>query len=604
MVYRQPSSIEGLAHTIIGAGTLGRRIALMWLTQGGTVHLFDSNAEALQSAQTFIDEKIDAVLLEVVPNGKRGTLKVFTDRSEALQATWLVTEAVPENRQLKIDVLGELDAATPESVIIATNSSSFTASEIIDKVTNRARIINMHYYLPPRLLPLEIMPNPYTDAGILPLLVEQSQRHGLLTYAVKKESVGLIANRVWAAIKRECLYVVAEGVAEPAQIDSLLQKGLGFAHPPFYAMDLVGLDVVRDIEAHYRHNRKGLPDEVMHLLDDKIAKNELGAKTGQGFYPHPPKKEVDADADADADDHLIYLDIVKGEVRSMTTAGTGVKILVGGLRTCSDGVQVDSATGDVYFTNMGSSPTASDGTISKLAKGETEAKVVVPSGAIFTPKQCHLDQGARKIYWADREGGRVQRAHLDGSQVETLYDAAPGKPRPLTDALDWCVGVTVDPKQKLVYWTQKGLSKGSVGRILRANLEVPAGLTAQTRTDIETLFDHMPEPIDLEIDSEEQLLFWTDRGDPPFGNTLNKYDVSTALEPKRKPQQPDGRLIVAERFHEAIGLALDTEKRLVYVSDLLGSLWKTDYEGKTKTALVRDEGNFSGLAFVRGQSSQ
>lgn len=556
----------------------------------------DANEEALKSAKQYIDETLPSVLRDVVPGEPGpGELKVFTDRAKAIEGAWVVTEAVPEILQLKIDLLGELDAVVPPDVIIATNSSSYTSSEMIEKVTHRDRIVNTHYYMPPRSNPVEIMPNQWTSPDIAPLYYAEAAKHGLKPYHVRKESVGLIANRIWAAIKREALYVAAEGVAEPHEIDALLRDALGFPGGPFAMMDGVGLDVVRDIEAHYHAVRSGLPKEPLEYVEAYVKAGKLGEKSGEGFYTHPATKPH-------VEDHLVYLDLVKGQVNSMSVSGTERKTLLQGLVTMPDGVQQDQA-GVIYFTNMGRSASSNDGSLQRFKPTADKAaalETIVAPGQTHTPKQLHLDQASGKLYWCDREGGRIQRSNLDGSSLETLYDSAPGEARPLTDQTKWCVGITVDPNRQLVYWSQKGSSKGAVGRLFRAHTEVPTGETAASRTDIETLFDHLPEPIDLELDVAGQQLFWTDRGDPPFGNTLNRADVSAELDPKRAPQHGSAKLVIAERFHEAIGLALDARNQKIYVADLLGSIWRTDFDGKNKTAIVRDEGNFTGIALSRG----
>ncbi len=460
-------------------------------------------------------------------------------------------QTVPEIKDLKIKILGELDAIIPEDIILATNSSSYTASEVYEKVQHKDRLVNMHYYMPPQALPVVIMPNSHTSKDIAPLLYEQSAKHGLFPYHVRKESVGLIANRVWAAIKRECLFVAAEGVAKPEEIDSLLIRVFGFKMPPFAGMDGVGLDVVRDIEKHYQEVRQGLPKEVITLLDGYIEQGKLGEKSGEGFYKHPKTQPH-------AQDHLVALDLVRGEVKSLTTDGKESKVLVAGLSTLPDGVQFDTVEGYVYWTNMGPGGTrANDGSLQRI-KPSTDgnkasaAETIIAPGQTHTPKQLHLNAKDRKLYWCDREGGRIQRSNLDGSNLETLYNSAPGKERPLADTRDWCVGITVDNERGLIYWTQKGGSKGYAGRILRFNKEIPEGSTAENRTDIETLFDHLPEPIDLELDEAAQTLYWTDRGDPPFGNTLNRFKVDKKHDPSGKPAGPSADLIIADHFHEAI----------------------------------------------------
>lgn len=556
----------------------------------------DANEEVLADARCYIAESLPAVLHDVVPDEPGpGELKVFNDRGAALENAWIVTEAVPEILQLKIDLLGELDDAVPPNVIIATNSSSYMSSELVEKVKSRDRILNTHYYMPPRSNAVEIMPNRWTNPDIAPLFYTEAAKHGLKPYHVRRESVGLIANRIWAAIKREALYVAAEGVAEPQEIDMLLRDALGFAAGPFAMMDSVGLDVVRDIELHYHSVRDNLPKLPLEYIESFVCAGKLGEKSGEGFFKHPAAKPH-------VEDHLIYLDLVKGSVNSMSVSGKERKTLLSGIVTLPDGVQQDR-DGIIYFTNMGRTAKGNDGSIQRFkptTNKAVEPETIIAPGQTHTPKQLHLDNSAGKLYWCDREGGRIQRCNLDGSGLETLYDSALGEARPITDQTKWCVGITVDHSRGLVYWTQKGDSKGNVGRLFRANIEIPSGQEAGNRTDIETLFDHLPEPIDLELDENEQKLFWTDRGDPPFGNTLNRADVSTALDASRTPQHGEAKLVIAERFHEAIGLTLDAENKKIYVADLLGTIWRTDFDGKNKVAIVRDEGNFTGIALCRG----
>jgi hypothetical protein len=101
---------------------------------------------------------------------------------------------------------------------------------------------------------------------------------------------------------------------------------------------------------------------------------------------------------------------------------------------------------------------------------------------------------------------------------------------------------------KQIYWTQKGPDNGEQGRIFRAGIEIPRCETAANRSDVEVFFDHLPEPIDLELDLKNRVLYWTDRGDPPRGNTANRASIDA------KPQKPE---IVVTHLMEGIGIALD-----------------------------------------------
>ncbi|KZP27081.1 hypothetical protein FIBSPDRAFT_853664 [Athelia psychrophila] len=191
---------------------------------------------------------------------------------------------------------------------------------------------------------------------------------------------------------------------------------------------------------------------------------------------------------------------------------------------------------------------------------------------------------------------RVMRCKLDGSDVETLVcNGETDEDR--KDATRHCVGVSVDTARGLLYWTQKGASKGRQGRILRTNIDIPAGQTPATRTDIQTLYAHLPEPIDLELDPTTQMLYWTDRGDPPLGNTLNRADISSPLEPSAAAKGPSKDTVVAGKFHEAIGLSLDLPGRRAFVADLNGSVYAVDLDNGKKEVLIEDAGTVTGIVY-------
>src|SRR5262249_8085997 len=218
---------------------------------------------------------------------------------------------------------------------------------------------------------------------------------------------------------------------------------------------------------------------------------------------------------------LLFLDASGGgSVISVNPDGSDRKVIVTGCRI-PDGVVVDAEAGHIYWTNMGV-PNRNDGSIERADLDGRNRTTIVPDGGTFTPKQLHLEKKAGKLYWCDREGMRVMRSNLDGSMIETLVDASQGTARPGTDQKKWCVGIAVDPDRGQFYWTQKGPDDAGKGRIFRANTEIPKGENAANRTDIEVLFDGLPEPIDLELDLRNRLMYWTDRGDPPRGNTVNR----------------------------------------------------------------------------------
>jgi 3-hydroxyacyl-CoA dehydrogenase len=150
----------------------------------------------------------------------------------------------------------------------------------------------------------------------------------------------LLFNRIWAAIKRESLYVVAQGVAGAAEVDGIMKDVLGMNRGVFEMLDSVGLDVALDIETHYAHVRPGqIPSEPAALLKSMVDAGTLGVKSGKGFYEHPPHAPIAEK------DHIVFLDVIKGEVRSLAIDGREGKTLVSELTSRPDGVQIDERPG-------------------------------------------------------------------------------------------------------------------------------------------------------------------------------------------------------------------------------------------------------------------
>src|SRR2546423_5741362 len=173
---------------------------------------------------------------------------------------------------------------------------------------------------------------------------------------------------------------------------------------------------------------------------------------------------------------LFYLEASGGRIHSANADGSDRKVIVSGARV-PDGVVVDVEAGHIYWTNMGV-PSQNDGSIERADLDGQNRKTIVPEGGTFTPKQLHIDKKAGKLYWCDREGMRVMRSNLDGSNIETLVDTSEGDSRPGKDIRKWCVGIALDLEGGKVYWTQKGPDNAGDGRIFRANLEIPKGQTA------------------------------------------------------------------------------------------------------------------------------
>ena len=287
--------------------------------------------------------------------------------------------------------------------------------------------------------------------------------------------------------------------------------------------------------------------------------------------------------------HLFVLNISAGQVLSMNPDCSGKKVLASGA-SMPDGIVVDVEAGHIYWTNMGV-PNKNDGYIERANLDGGNRKTIVPPGATFTPKQLHLEKESGKLYWSDREGMRVMRANLDGSELETLVQTGEGD-ADRRDLTKWCVGIAVDPDRGHIYWTHKGPDNAGLGRLCRAGIDIPKGQSATTRTDIEVLYDGLPEPIDIELDRENRLIYWTDRGDPPRGNTVNRTPMDAGRKGRPAPE------ILFTHLMEGIGIALDLKGGRMFMTDLGGSVYSARLDGSRPTVVLMAQGNLSGIAYA------
>jgi DNA-binding beta-propeller fold protein YncE len=289
---------------------------------------------------------------------------------------------------------------------------------------------------------------------------------------------------------------------------------------------------------------------------------------------------------------LFFLDVAEGRVMSMNPDGSDLKVIVEEGRKLPDGVAIDAAAGHLYWTNMGNLKT-NDGSILRSDFDGKQLTTIIPPGGTFTPKQLQVDRMNGKLYWSDREGMRVMRANLDGSGVETLVDTSEGDARPGPDARKWCVGIAVDLAEGKFYWTQKGGDNAGEGRIFRANVDIQPGQTPARRKDIELLYEGLPEPIDLELDLHNRMIYWTDRGDPPRGNTVNRAPIDPVSPGVRKEPA-----ILFTHLMEGIGLALDRKGSRMFITDFAGSVYSANLDGSDRKTLLFAQGNLTGIAYA------
>lgn len=276
---------------IIGAGTMGGQIAARSAMAGKSVAMYDALPGAVdrcrerQKVETFPALE-QTGQFDITAERATARIRPASSLADAVDGVQLVIEAVREEITVKRQVFADLSALT--DAVLATNSSSLPSSLLADATREPTRLLNMHFFAPiwVRTM-LEVMSCGQTSPAAFDTAMAYGRELKLTTAAVRTESKGFIINRIWRAIKRESLRVVDEGIADPQDVDRLFMLFFQTDYPPFGIMDMVGLDVVEDIEASYQAVTLDPTDTPSRILRAKVAAGTLGEKTGSGFYEHP-----------------------------------------------------------------------------------------------------------------------------------------------------------------------------------------------------------------------------------------------------------------------------------------------------------------------------
>jgi 3-hydroxyacyl-CoA dehydrogenase len=259
---------------------------------GRKVCIFDLSEESARKAL----DKIKVWLDEWVSEGKITSnfaaaayagITTASDLKEALKDADIVIENVPEILKLKQKVWADIDFAAPEKTLLTTNSSSLKASDIGMFVKRKDKTFNVNFMTPTKDDLVEVMWNSNTaeatkDAAIAFLKAQKN-----VPIVTAMEIKGFSLNRVWRAIKKECLKLWANGYISPEDFDRAWILEWGTPYGPFGLMDKVGLDIVKQIEMTYFDESQDPNDIPPAALDEMIAKGWLGEKTGKGFYEYP-----------------------------------------------------------------------------------------------------------------------------------------------------------------------------------------------------------------------------------------------------------------------------------------------------------------------------
>lgn len=280
---------------IIGAGTMGARIAFQSARHGVEVFLYDAFPQALARAEGEIKQWFAERLPPVERDAAEARLHFCAALEECVARAQLIIETVPENLELKRNVFAEIDRVAPPEAWMATNSSSLPSSKIADVTRRPEKVFNINFTNPlSGDLLVELMGHAQTEPEALAAGEAFVLAIQMVPIVTRKEIMGFSFNRVWRAIKREMLHLVGDGYSNYEDLDRAWMLSYGLPWGPFGLMDEIGLDVIRDIEQQYFLNSGEERDRPPQFLEAMVAQGRLGVKSGGGFYeyPHPAYKRA------------------------------------------------------------------------------------------------------------------------------------------------------------------------------------------------------------------------------------------------------------------------------------------------------------------------
>ena len=275
---------------VVGAGTMGNGIAQIAAQIGCEVVMRDVEMRFVEGGM----KKVEAFLAKSVEKGKLeakekdailGRIKGTVDMAD-LKDVDLVVEAVLEDLDLKKSVFKELDEICRPEVILATNTSSMSITEIAASTKRPDKVCGMHFFNPVPLMRLvEIIKGYATSDETIRITTDLAQRMGKTTVEVKKDSPGFIVNRIMTPHFIEAIKIVEEGIASLEDVDTAVKNGLNYPMGPFELMDLAGIDIAYHVNEYlYKELNKENKWVSPNLMKTMIRSGNLGRKTGKGWY--------------------------------------------------------------------------------------------------------------------------------------------------------------------------------------------------------------------------------------------------------------------------------------------------------------------------------
>jgi enoyl-CoA hydratase/3-hydroxyacyl-CoA dehydrogenase len=270
---------------VLGAGTMGHGIAELAALAGYQTHLYDIQDEfvrkGLQQIQWSLAKLVEKGRLSASQAQEAATkIKTFTSVAQAVHAADFVIEAAPENLKLKHELLATVEKNAPQHAILATNTSSLPITDIAKAIKAQDRVVGMHYFNPPMLMPLvEVVCGQQTSSETVEITVELARKLGKTPVVCRKDTRGFITSAVFEGFVGEPMWIASREAISIKNVDAVMKYKEGFPMGPFELADLTGLDIGYNVR-----KEAGFPNPP--VLEAKVKANELGRKTQKGFYDY------------------------------------------------------------------------------------------------------------------------------------------------------------------------------------------------------------------------------------------------------------------------------------------------------------------------------
>ena len=276
----------------VGTGTMGHGTAVMFAKAGYNVKMYGRTQESIDRGMKGIRNALETykahqLVTEAEVPQILARVQGVTSLEEAARDADFVIESVAEELAVKQVIFKQLDQLCPERTIFATNTSGLSPSAVAEAVSRKDKFVVAHFWNPPHLVPLvEVVPGKHTAQKTVDVTWELMEKIGKKPVALKREALGFIGNRLQLAMLREALYIVQEGIATPEAVDATVRYSLGRRYGvtgPLESADLGGLDIFQNISGYLYKDLCNDPSSSP-LLAETVARGDLGAKTGKGFY--------------------------------------------------------------------------------------------------------------------------------------------------------------------------------------------------------------------------------------------------------------------------------------------------------------------------------